>query len=64
MIFDNINSKEKTNKTNVDIIKNDTGIKLAEEIKKNEEVQELVDREHICIQEFKEILKIKTQLIQ
>jgi hypothetical protein len=45
MIFGcNINSKEKTNQTNVDIIKNDTGNKLAEEIKKNEEV-EIVDRE-------------------
>ena len=29
----------------VDIIKNDTGNKLAEEIKKNGEVQEIVDRE-------------------
>ena len=46
MIFGcNINSKEKTNQTNVDIIKNDIGYKLAEEITKNGEAQEILDRE-------------------
>lgn len=41
----NINSKEKTNETNVNIIKNDNGNKLSEEIKKNENEQEIVDKE-------------------
>lgn len=41
----NINSKEKTDQTNVSIIKSDDGYKHSEEIKKNGEVQEIVDRE-------------------
>lgn len=46
MIFGcNINSKEKTDQTNVSIIKNDDENKLSEEIKKDGEVQEIVDRE-------------------
>lgn len=46
MIFGcNINSKEKTDQTNVSIIKNDDGNKLSDEIKKNGQVQEIVDRE-------------------
>ena len=46
MIFGcNINSKEKTDQTNVSIIKNDDGNKLSEEIKKNGEPQEIADRE-------------------
>ena len=46
MIFGcNINSEEKTNHTNVNIIKNDKEKELAEEIKKNDNAQEIVDRE-------------------
>ena len=46
MIFGcNINSEEKTNQTNVNIIKNDKEKELAEEIKKNDNAQEIVDRE-------------------
>ncbi|MFL2569383.1 MAG: hypothetical protein ACJ0QH_01595 [Flavobacteriales bacterium] len=46
MIFGcNKNSKEKPNKTNVSIIKNDDRNNLAEEIKKIGEAQEIVDRE-------------------
>ena len=41
----NINSEEKTNQTNVNIIKNDKEKELAEEIKKNDNAQEIVDRE-------------------
>ena len=46
MIFGcKINSEEKTNQTNVNIIKNNNEKELAEEIKKNDNTQEIVDRE-------------------